>query len=187
MNISSSDIDLFYKLHSALLQYVNQRLSIFPNIKTAKELKNSGLENVSRVWMELWKKPRFIADFVSENPANLSKDELAIVADWKYFLKGKFYIFRHLKKYSIFLTDTHSAKAYGVCSLMTPLDEMFWSENLPIYTEAILLPFRGRIIYDGILHPYSIIFGPGIRFSLKEAYRDTKSKFGVITTLGDIN
>lgn len=185
MNISKDNSDLFYKLHSSLLQYVNQRQNIFPNILTAEGLKNAGVENVGRVWAELWKNPKFITDFMSKNPANLSGDELAIVANWKHFVKGRFYIFRHLKKYSIFLTETNPAKAYGVRSLITPLDELVW--NLPVYVEAVLMPFKDYIIYDGILYPYSIIFGPGIRFDLNEAYRRTKNEFGIITMLDGKN
>lgn len=178
MKLTQEDIDLFFKLHPALMQFVNQRLRIFPNIKTAEELRTSGVENVNRVRTELWEKPEYITDFISENPDNLSEDEIAIVAGWKYFLKGKFYIFRHLKKYSIFLTEAEPTKSYGVCSLNTPLSEMFWMP--PVYTEAILIPFREHIIYDGILYPYSITFGPGFRFDLNESYRESKNKFGII-------
>ncbi|MFH1170392.1 MAG: hypothetical protein V1704_02440 [Candidatus Vogelbacteria bacterium] len=121
MNIPEADIELFFKLHPALLQFVNQRLRIFPNIKTAKDLKVSGVENVNQVRTELWGRMELISDFISENPVNLSENELAIVASWKHFIKGKFYILRHLKKYSIFLTEAGPTKAYGVCSLNTPL------------------------------------------------------------------
>ena len=181
MNLPQKDIELFYKLHPALLQYVNQRLYIFPKIKTAEQLRISGVEKVNRVRTELLKQISFIDEFVSENPFGLSDDELSLIADWKNALQGKFYIFRHLKKYTIFLTEKEPTKIYGVCSLNTPLDEMFW--NLPVYTEAVLLPFRGRIIYDGILYPHSITFGPGFRFSLNESYREAKKQFGVIETL----
>lgn len=181
MRLSQNDIDLFFKLHPALLQYVNQRLRIFPKIRTAEELRMSGVEKVNRVRTKLWKQMELIDNFVSENPFDLSDDELGLIADWKNALRGKFYIFKHLKKYTIFLTETEPTKIYGVCSLNTSLDEMFW--NLPIYAEAVLLPFRGRIIYDGILYPYSVTFGPGFRFDLNESYREAKKQFGIIETL----
>lgn len=178
MNIPQADADLFFKLHPALLQYINQRLKIFPKIKTAEKLRLSGIENVAQVRAELWQKPEYIADFVLENPNNLVEDELAIVASWKHFIKGRFYVLRHLKKYSIFLTEAEPTRAYGVCSINTPLNEMPF--KTPIYLEAVLLPFRDRIIYDGILHPYSVTFGPGFRSGLNEAYREAKNKLGVI-------
>ncbi|MBU2578543.1 hypothetical protein KKA09_00240 [Patescibacteria group bacterium] len=180
MNLPKEDVELFFKLHPALLQYVNQRLAIFPDIKTAEQLRTSGVENIGRVQTKLWKRKDFINDFVTENPFNFLKEELAIVASWKYALQGKFYIFRHLKKYSVFLTETEPIKAYGVCSLNTPLSEMFW--NLPVYTKAVLVPFQGHIIYDGILYSYATTFGPGFRFNLNEDYREAKNKFGIIET-----
>ena len=178
MRIPKEDIDLFFKLHPLLLQYVNQRLNIFPKIKTAESLRTSGVENVNRIRAELWGKTEYITDFISGNPADLPEDELALIAGWKHFLKGRFYILRHLKKYSIFLTEAEPTKAYGVYSLNTPLNEMFWKP--PVYMEAVLIPFRDHIIYDGILYPYSITFGPGFCFDLNESYREAKNKFGII-------
>lgn len=178
MNIPKKDIELFFKLHPALLQFVNQRLNIFPNIKTAEGLRTSGAEKVNQVRLALWKQKQYINDFVSENPENFSEDELVIIAGWKHALDGKFYVLRHLKKYSIFLSEAEPTKAYGVCSLNTPLEEMSWKP--PVYSEAVLIPFRGRIIYDGILHPYLITFGSSFRFDLNEGYREAKNKFGII-------
>ena len=181
MHISQEDINLFFKLHPSLLQYVNQRLNLLSEIKTPEELRTSGVENIALARKELWKRLEFIEEFIMDNPFGFSKDECAVIAGWKNVVQGKFYIFRHLKKYSVFLTETEPTKAYAVCSLNTPLNEMFWKP--PIYTQAVLIPFRDRIIYDGILYPYSITFGPGFRFDLNESYREAKSTFGIIENL----
>ena len=50
-------------------------------------------------------------------------------------------------------------------------------------TTAVLLPFKGRIIYDGLLSPFRVTFGPGIRQRLGEAYKDAKQSHGIIATL----
>lgn len=55
--------------------------------------------------------------------------------------------------------------------------------RLPILVEAVLLPFRDQIVFDGILKPYRIIFGGGIRSNLNDVYRDAKERFGIITSL----
>lgn len=181
MGISQGDIDLFYKLHPALLQYVNRRLNIFPKVKTAENLRLSGPENVNAVRIELWKRLDFIDEFISDNAKKYSKEEQLIVASWKRAVHGKFYIFKHLKKYSVFLTESEPTKLYGVCSIITELSEMF--PYPPVYTEAVLIPFRQSIIYDGILYPHTVTFGRNFCFSLNEAYREAKEKSGVIETL----
>ena len=172
------DTELFFKLHPALLQYVNCCLKIFPKIKTAEALRNSGPKNVARVRAKLLERFDFIDEFISENPDGFSKEECNIIMSWKHAVRGRFYILKHLKKYSIFLTENEPTIAYGVHSLYTPLDEMFW--NIPVYVEALLLPFRDCIIYDGILYPFSVTFGRGFHFGLDEAYSESKKKFGIV-------
>ncbi|HLH60316.1 MAG TPA: hypothetical protein VKV20_01425 [Ktedonobacteraceae bacterium] len=54
---------------------------------------------------------------------------------------------------------------------------------LPLYVEAVLLPFEDHIIYDSLLAPYSIYFGPGIRSTLNDSYRDAQEREGIITNL----
>ena len=47
----------------------------------------------------------------------------------------------------------------------------------------MLLPFRGRIVYDGLARAYAISFGPGIRRSLNETYQAIRENEGVIESL----
>ena len=53
----------------------------------------------------------------------------------------------------------------------------------PIYVQAVLLPFEGQIIYDSLLVPYRVYFGPGIRGYLNDTYRNIQEREGIITTL----
>ncbi len=176
-----ADIHLFYKLHPALLQYVNKRQGLFPDFETPEALRGAGVETVSQVRDKLWGDIAVIDDFISENPYDFSQEELVEVKSWKNVIRGTFYVFRHLKQYSIFLTEKDPTDAYGVCSLVDPLEEKFW--NLPTRVEAALLPFRGRVIYDGILRMYPITFGGGFRADLNDYYREAKKRRGIIETL----
>jgi hypothetical protein len=54
---------------------------------------------------------------------------------------------------------------------------------LPVMTETILLPFRDKIIYDGLLSSFRISFGGGIRRSLNESYETAKERLGIGTSL----
>ncbi len=60
-------------------------------------------------------------------------------------------------------------RAYGVLGLASPLEDVS-GPDLPVYTEAVLLPFEGRIINDSLLRPSNMLFGRGIRRSLSERY-----------------
>jgi hypothetical protein len=50
-------------------------------------------------------------------------------------------------------------------------------------TETVLLPFKDRIIYDGLLSGYNISFGGGMKRMLNDSYRQAKAQLGIVTTL----
>ena len=45
------------------------------------------------------------------------------------------------------------------------------------------MPFKGKIVYDGLMSGYNITFGPGIRRSLNESYKKAKAVLGIVTSL----
>lgn len=53
--------------------------------------------------------------------------------------------------------------------------------NLPIFVRAVLLPFKGQIVYDSLLQPYSMHFGSNIRANLRETYLRAKQRGEIIT------
>lgn len=183
MRLSREDGLLFYKLYPALLFYANQKLKLVDELA-------SDFEHYLAVPGELRLKVRnalhahqeLIDGFVQENPANLPPDELAIVSQWKNAVIGGFYIFRYLKQYTVFLDDGSPPMAYGVIAVADPIQDLV-GQNLPILTQAVLLPFKGKIIYDGLLSPYRVSFGPGIRKRLNETYKRAKEGNGIITSL----
>jgi len=122
-----------------------------------------------------------IDGFLQENPANLAPDELAIVSQWKNAVIGSFFIFKYLKQYTVFLDDREPPKAYGVIAVADPIQDLV-GQNLPILTQAVLLPFKGKIIYDGLLSSFRVSFGPGVRKRLNETYKRVKVN-GIITSL----
>ena len=85
-----------------------------------------------------------------------------------------------LEKGSIFIKGD---LVYAVHGIQDPLDEVIPSYALPQMVEAILLPFKGQIIYDGLLAGYSIHFGGGIRSDINHTYMVAKQKERIIATL----
>jgi hypothetical protein len=57
--------------------------------------------------------------FVDLNPFEFSREELSIVLSWKHQVAGKFFVFRNLKKYTVFLAEK-APVAYGVVALTEP-------------------------------------------------------------------
>jgi hypothetical protein len=114
------------------------------------------------------------------NPDGLSPDELEIVRKWKRLVAGTFHIARYLKKYTILLGD---GDVYGALDPNHSLKELLPGRPLPIAVEAVLLPFEGRVIYDGLLSSYHITLGHGIGSTFREEYLRAKQNGRVIVTL----
>jgi hypothetical protein len=82
----------------------------------------------------------------------------------------------------IFLATDAPPVAYGVLALTEPFEDLV-GPYLPVWTETVLLPYKDKIIYDGLLSSYNMSFGPGIRRSLNDDYRAAKDRLGIVTSL----
>lgn len=183
MLLEPHDVELFFKLHRALMFFVNQRLKVIPNkVATPDEFAALSPEMRLKVQDALNDNLDLIESFVDENPARLSADELDIVRSWRHLVTGKFYVFRELKKYTVFLSTTSPAIAYGVLALSQPFEDLI-GPCLPVLTQTVLLPFKGMIVYDGLMTSYNISFGPGIRRNLNEDFKEAKARHGIVTSL----
>lgn len=183
MLLTPQDAHLFFKLHRTLMFFVNQRLQVIPDeITTPEEFAALSPEVRLEVRDAFLANVDLIESFVAENPAHFSEDELAIVRSWRNLVAGKFYVFRDLKKYTVLLTTTEPIIAYGVVALTQPFEDLI-GPYLPVMTQTVLLPFKDKIVYDGLMTSYRISFGAGIRRSLNESFKEAKTRHGIVTSL----
>src|SRR6185312_63907 len=107
MMLEPHDVDLFFRLHRALMFFVNHRLKVIPGkITTPEEFAALSPEFRLKVRDALNANLDLIELFIDENPAHLSDADLAIVGSWRHLVTGRFYVFRELKKYTVFLSTT---------------------------------------------------------------------------------
>src|SRR6516165_3994686 len=182
MILAPDDCERFFKLHKALTLFVNRRLKVVEPPAKSEGIVALPPEQRPKVRDALLEHLDLIDDFVEENPYKLDPDELTIVQSWKHLVAGDFYVLRFLKKYTIFLTAKEPTVAYGVVALSDPLDEVI-EQPLPFYCKTVLLPFRGRIVYDGLLSGYNLIIGSNMTRELNDAYNAAKERQGIITSL----
>jgi len=183
MLLDPNELDLFFRLHKALMFFVNQRLKVIPDKASTPEefaalspqvrlkVRDAFLENLD-----------LIESFAAEKPAHFSEDELDIVRSWRHLVHGRFYVFRELAKYTVFLSTTDPAIAYGVLALSQPFEDLI-GPHLPVLTQTVLLPFRDKIVYDGLISSFNLSFGPGIRRGLNETFKEAKARHGIVTSL----
>lgn len=180
MKLSKQEANLFFELMWALQYFVNCKLKIHPKIKDVNEYSTCDTEQKVEVRIALYENIELIDNFIEENPQNFSKENLSLISSWKKNIGGKFYIERFLKKYAVLIQEE---KVYGVLGLHQGFDELVHRSNLPLYANVILLPFKGKIIYDGLLGHHNIYFGGGIKRNLKEIYMRAKQNNRIIDSL----
>jgi hypothetical protein len=74
---------------------------------------------------------------------------------------------------------------YGVLGLYDPIEVVVRGQPLPVLLKTTLLPFKGQIIYDGLVEPYSVLFGKGIRTDLEAIFKRLKATEGIVEQLVD--
>jgi len=181
MTLNQQEVTRFYKIWCSLVWGVNEKHGIVPKFDLPVYGKSMRREPFIAIRNRLWENPEWIDDFTQDyEHGDLTEQDLGILADWrKNFVKGRFIIMKHLKKYSVFMTMEEPAVLYGVCGISHPIEEGI-PYPLPTMVEAVLLPFDGKIIYDSFFAPYNISFGKGMRSNFKDSYDETKAKVGII-------
>ena len=183
MLLERHDAALFIRLYSTFMIFVNQRLSVIPaRFATLQEFFTLPLQDRIKIRNAWVANVDVLESFISENPARLSDSELDVVRSWRDFVAGKFYIFRDLKKHSVLMSATEPSTAYGVVALTQAFSELV-GPTRPIMIETVLLPFQGKIVYDGFMIVYRVAFGAGIRGSLTESFNAAKLRHGVVVAL----
>jgi hypothetical protein len=171
------------KLHKGLIYYVGQKKKLIKNTTTFEEFTNSPAAETYPVRNALYENIDLIDDFIKDNSEIFSEEEKEIIRGFRHFCKGRFHVIKLTKKYAHFLGETY---VYGVHALSDPF-ECFWSNrDLPTMIEAVLLPFKGKIVYDGIISGYRVRFGKGMRDSIKNNYALSEGKYGIITELSEV-
>jgi hypothetical protein len=180
MILSAEDAAQFFRLMWGLQFFVSQERQLLPNVTALEEFVTLRTTAKVKVRDALWEKPELIDAYVERNADGLSAEELNIILQWKRYIAGKFSIYRYLKEYAIFMGDS---QVYGVLGLYDRFEDVLSGRPLPIFVETVLLPYKGKIVYDGLLRPCNIYFGAGIRSGLKEEYLTAKQNGRIITSL----
>jgi len=182
-NLDKEDIQLFYKLWLSLNHGVNCKHNVVPQFKRPEYGKNMYEKQIFAVSEKVWEHPEWIDEFAEEN-TDLTDEERGILTSWrKHFVKDKFVLERHLKKYSVLMSSANGEeKLYGVVGITDPLETVLGAFEVPCFIETVLLPFKEQIIYYGFVITYPVVLGGNIKRSLKEEYSRIKAVKGIIET-----
>jgi hypothetical protein len=180
--LDPEDAARFIRLHRALTFFANEKLGIVRPPDRSEGLIAFPIEVRIQVRDALVDNLRLIDAFVEENPYGFGPDDLDLVRSWKDLVAAEFDVQRFLKNHAVFLTAKRPVMAYGVVALTQPFEELI-DRPLPYYCKAVLHPFKGRIVYDGMLEGYNVMIGGNMTRELVDEYRVAKEKYGVVSSL----
>jgi len=181
MYLPADDIDLFFKLWFAVLAFTSRQYpGILSGERRPDEIRGMPLAQLKPLRDAVYDHPGIFDAFIAANPSKFPEEELAIVREWKHFVRGQFILLRQLKAYAIFVDMNEPPRAYGVLALNSSFEEL---TQLPAFVDAVLLPFKGKITYDGIINYSPIVFGRNYINSFNDTYQRAKSLYGIITAL----
>lgn len=182
MLLSKEDAQLVSRLHCALMQFVNDKLGVIGPRGVPVEYDTLRPEQRVKVVQGFLERMDLLDAFVAKNPASFSEAELEIVKSWRHRVAGRFIALRQLRKHMILLACDGSRAVYAVTGLIDPIPRVI-GRSLPAMVEMVLLPFRGKIVYNGIVATISATFGTGARRGFEEQLRAAKAAKSVVTAL----
>ena len=167
--LSEEDAKLFYQLWLPLLEYVNKKTRAVPSLKHIDTAKRLNTTDVKKVAERLWDDVSLIDRYLQANP-EIPEEHREILLGWKRRIRGRFTMERHLKDGSIFIGPESEETVYLVSGIITSWEEMFDWRPMPVFMNAVLIPFRDVIISDGLNVSYSIMIGTNMKKELKDIY-----------------
>ena len=181
MTLSQEDGQLYYQLWLPLLDFVNEKYGVSSVLKNMATAKGMDPNEVKKVADKLWSDVSIIDDYLKENE-DLPEEHKEIIRGWKRRIQGKFMMERHLKSGTIFI-DLADEEVYQVSGIVSSWEEMFFGSPMPRIIEATFMPFKNVIISDGLVMPYNILIGGGMKRNYKDVYMEAKKNGWIHRTL----
>ncbi|MFT4326152.1 MAG: hypothetical protein ACMXYK_01490 [Candidatus Woesearchaeota archaeon] len=183
--LSEKELRQFYKLKHSLYIFANKKINVLKHTNNWKDVEKNTSEEIMKIRNHIFLKEISIIDeYVQLNPNNLIEEELEILLNWKKaIICKKAILFKHTNEHSLFLVKNN---VYAITGLMDSFKEIF-DNYTPVLIDLIILPFKNKLVHEGLFMPYNISFGKSIRDSMNAEGEELILKKGIITSLDNEN
>ena len=137
---------------------------------------------VHKVREVLWEKPELIDEYISKT--ELPQEKIDILKLWRTkHKKGMLFILEYRPEYAVVLASDEQGedRLYGIKGISNSVANTL-RRGLPAQIETVLLPFKGKIIYDSFISSMPIGFGEGAKAAFREMH-DKAIRHGISTSL----
>ncbi len=171
--ISRSDAKLFYKIYFGLLEFTNKKYNINKYVKIYGQNGINPYE-IQDIVEKYWEnKEEITNEFCAVNPYKFSKEEVNVAREFKKGIRDSFIIARYELEYTAIMDDD---KIYMVKGLNDNIDNVIPYTELPDMVMTSIIPFKGNLVYDGMLLGANIKFGNSFEEMVEKEYT-TKMKY----------
>lgn len=179
--LSEQEYHQYVDAHMKLLYHVGKEQSLIPPLTTMEAFLKLPFQRKYRCREELYSHIFLLDGYLDQNTEHLHTDEIQVLKGFKKHIRSDFIILKCLTRHAVFI-DSKTNLIYAVKALSDRFDVFF--KRFPVYCSTTILPFNGKIIYDGFINaPGNITLGPGITASLNENYLRARASRSVILTL----
>ncbi len=154
--------DHYYKLYFALLDYINKKYNIHPEIKRIYKQEGLNVDKLYDIDKYLWENKDVISDFISDNNYKFTNEELSEVNEFKNAITSDYFVIVGFEReYTKILSN--DGKLYMVKGIRSDFDKIMNPKELPKVVSTTLLMFRGNIIFKSFFGNIDIIFGNDVK------------------------
>ena len=154
--------DHYYKLYFALLDYINKKYKIHPEIKKIYKQEGIDVNKIYDIDKYLWKHKEIISDFIKDNDYKFTEEELSEINKFKNAITSDYFVIVGFdREYTKILSD--DGKLYMVKGIRTDFDKMMNPKELPKIISTTLLMFKGVIVFKSFFGNVDIVFGNDVK------------------------
>ena len=180
--LSRNECTLFYETWYGLMGFINGQKKVINAVIKPIYPNPIRDEQMFKICELLWENPKLIDDYL--DAVKLPEDKAELLRSWRdHHQKGLFFVVDYKPEYAVAIgyNEQREGRLYGINGISRPLSDAMQSE-LPKAFETVLLPFKGKIIYDSFVRLLPIRYGEGAKKALREMY-ESELEHGIITSL----
>ncbi len=182
MQLAPEEASEFLRLHGGAILYAALRAGDVPAGTTMAQFYALKMEDKLRSRNRLYEDPQLLRDYLREMKPPPDAEVSRTVEGFANFVRDRFYIVKLYKKYAVFMADD---ALYGVLGITQPVSDLVHPSALPALVEAVLLPYRGKYVFDGFLLATNVLFGRNMSHSIDEQFKTLKARGGIIESAKD--
>jgi hypothetical protein len=168
----------FLRLYISLMHFAGKSRDIIAKNKSYRAFMNTSLDVKAQCRDAIYSPSPIIQEFIESSEGLTEQDKIDAEA-WKRYIAGQFVALKHTKNHTIFMPLEDAQVAYAANSLTSDLGEML---DTPVVVNTVLLPFRSKILCDGLIS-FGVFIGRNMHAGLNDEFKKLKKSGKLLTQI----